>query len=249
MMPPMHSITILGVRVDDVTLDETAAQIASLIAAKTPRHIVTVNPEFVMEAQRNAPFATVLRDAALAVPDGVGLNLAARWLGQPLRARVPGVDLCERLAALSAQKGYRIFLLGAAPGVAEQTARVLARRFPGVQIAGCYAGSPRPEEEPAIHQQIRAAQPDILLVAYGAPAQDLWIARNQAVLGVPVAIGVGGTFDELAGVVQRTPRWVQRIGLKWLHRLIQQPWRAKRIYTAVVRFPLAVWRGTVTSDK
>ena len=249
MIAPMHSITILGVRVDDVTLDEALDQIEGFIAAKTPRQIVTINPEFVMEAQHNSRFAAVLRDAALAVPDGVGLNLGARWLRQPLRARVPGVDLCERLAALSAQKGYRIFLLGAAPGVAEQTARVVQQRFPGVQIVGCYAGSPRPADEAQIHEQIRAAQPDILLVAYGAPAQELWIARNQAALGVPVAIGVGGTFDELAGVVQRTPRWVQRIGLKWLHRLIQQPWRAKRIYTAVVRFPLAVWRAEVKSNK
>ncbi len=242
----MHSITILGVRVDDVTLPEALDQIETFIVAKTPRHIVTVNPEFVMEAQGNAAFAAVLRAAALAVPDGVGLNLVTRWQTQPLRGRVPGVDLCERLAALSAEKGYRIFLLGAAPGVAEQTARVLQQRFPAVQIVGCYAGSPRPTDEPLIHEHIRAAQPDTLLVAYGAPAQELWIARNQAALGVPVAIGVGGTFDELAGVVQRTPRWVQRIGLKWLHRLIQQPWRAKRIYTAVVRFPLAVWRAEVT---
>jgi len=249
MIASMHSITILGVRVDDVTLPEAVAQIESFIAAQTPRQIVTVNPEFVMEAQRNAAFAAVLRGAALAVPDGVGLNLVTRWQKQPLRGRVPGVALCERLAALSAQKGYRIFLLGAAPGVAERTARVLAQRFPGVQIVGCYAGSPCSADEAMIHDQVRAAQPDILLVAYGAPAQELWIARNQAALGVPVAIGVGGTFDELAGVVQRTPRWVQRIGLKWLHRLIQQPWRAKRIYTAVVRFPLAVWREEVTSDK
>lgn len=249
MIAPMHSITILGVRVDDVTLNEALDQIEAFIAAQMPHQVVTVNPEFVMAAQRNAPFAAVLRNAALAVPDGVGLNLVAHWQKQPLRGRVPGVDLCERLAVLSAQKGYRIFLLGAAPGVAEQTARMLQQRFPGIQIVGCYAGSPRPEDEAAIHHHIRAAQPDILLVAYGAPAQELWIARNQPVLGVPVAIGVGGTFDELAGVVQRTPQWVQRIGLKWLHRLIQQPWRIKRIYTAVVCFPLAVWREQITSDE
>jgi N-acetylglucosaminyldiphosphoundecaprenol N-acetyl-beta-D-mannosaminyltransferase len=245
MIAPMYSITILGVRVDDVTLGEALDQIESFIHKRTPHHVVTVNPEFVMEAQRNETFAAVLRNAALAVPDGVGLNLVTRWGKQPLQGRVPGVDLCERLAGLSAQKGYRIFLLGAAPGVAEQTARVLRQRFGGVQIVGCYSGSPRSKDEPAIHERIHAAQPDILLVAYGAPAQELWIARNQPVLGVPVAIGVGGTFDELAGVVQRTPQWVQRIGLKWLHRLIQQPWRAKRIYTAVVRFPFAVWRAQV----
>lgn len=242
MMAHMHSITILDVRVDDVTLAETVELIESFIAAQTPHHVVTLNPEFVMEAQHNQPFAAVLRDAALVVPDGVGLTLAARWLGQPLRGRVPGVDLCERLSALSAHKGYRIFLLGAAPGVAEHTAGVLRQRFGDVQIVGCYSGSPRPDDEAAIRERMRAARPDILLVAYGAPAQELWIARNQAALGVPTAIGVGGTFDELAGVVQRTPPWVGRIGLKWLHRLIQQPQRAPRIWTAVVRFPLAVWR-------
>jgi N-acetylglucosaminyldiphosphoundecaprenol N-acetyl-beta-D-mannosaminyltransferase len=238
----MHSITILGVRIDNVSLDEAVAQIERFLAAGTPHQVVTVNPEFVMEAQHNAAFAAVLRDAALAVPDGIGLNLVARLLRLPLRGRVPGVELCERLAALSANKGYRLFLLGAAPRVAEATAQVLQQHFTGVVIAGCYAGSPRPEDESAIHQRILAAKPDILMVAYGAPAQELWIARNQPLLHIPIAIGVGGTFDELAGVVQRTPKWVQRIGMKWLHRLIQQPWRWKRIWTAVVKFPLAVWR-------
>jgi N-acetylglucosaminyldiphosphoundecaprenol N-acetyl-beta-D-mannosaminyltransferase len=111
-----------------------------------------------------------------------------------------------------------------------------------VVIAGCYAGSPRPEDEPAIHERILAAKPDILLVAYGAPAQELWIARNQPLLGVPAAIGVGGTFDYLAGHVPRAPRWMRRLGLEWLFRLIRQPWRWRRIWTAVVSFPLAVWR-------
>lgn len=237
----MHSITILGVRIDNVTLDEAAEQIAQFIAARTTHQIVTVNPEFVMEAQHNAAFAHVLRRAALAVPDGFGLLLVARWLGQPLQERVPGVELTERLAVLSARKGYRLFLLGAAPGVAATTARVLEQRFPGVMIAGYYAGSPRPEDEATIRAHVLAAKPDILLVAYGAPAQDLWIARNQALLQVPVAIGVGGTFDYLSGNVQRAPRWLRAIGLEWLFRLLRQPWRWKRIWTAVVRFPIAVW--------
>lgn len=239
----MRSITILGVRVDDVTLDEAVGLIEQMIAARQPRQIVTVNPEFVMEAQRNPAFAAVLQQAALAVPDGTGISLAARWLGQPLRGRVPGIDLCERLAARSAQHGYRLFLLGAAPDVASRAAQTLQRRFGKVQIVGCYAGSPRTQDEATIRRRIHAAQPDIVLVAYGAPAQELWIARNQTCLQVPVAIGVGGTFDELAGVVQRTPAWVQRLGMKWLHRLIQQPRRVPRIWTAVVRFPLAVWQA------
>ncbi len=241
-MTDLHAhITLLGVRVDDVTMDETLAQVGAFVQAGGPHQIVTVNPEFVMAAQHNQAFADVLHRADLAVPDGAGLALAARWTQQQLRGRVAGVELCERLASLSAQYGWRLFLLGAAPGVADEAAAALKRRFPAMVLAGTFAGSPRPVDEAHIQSLIAAAKPDVLLVAYGAPAQDLWIARNQPLLQVPVAIGVGGTFDYLSGRVLRAPLWMQRLGLEWLFRLVRQPWRWKRIWTAVVRFPLAVW--------
>jgi N-acetylglucosaminyldiphosphoundecaprenol N-acetyl-beta-D-mannosaminyltransferase len=233
-------VTILGIRIDDVSMDETIERISAMLADGASHHVVTVNPEFVMTAQQNALFRDVLRRADLAVPDGIGLNLAARWTGQRLTHRVPGVELCERLADLSARTGARIFLLGAAPGIAEAAADVLRQRYPDVVIAGCYAGSPRPEDEAAIQQRLMAAQPDVLLVAYGSPAQDLWIARNQPRLAIPVAIGVGGSFDYLSGNVPRAPRLMRRLGLEWLYRLVRQPWRWRRIWTAVVQFPLAV---------
>ncbi len=240
-------ITLLGVRIDDVSMAETLTLIVAFLRAGMPRQIVTINPEFVMTAQHNPAFAAVLRAAALAVPDGVGLKLAARLAGQRLHGRVAGIDLCEQLAAASESHGWRLFLLGAAPGVAEATASALRQRFPGVVIAGTYAGSPQPEDEATIRALIVAAQPDILLVAYGAPAQDLWIARNQSALQVPVAIGVGGSFDYLSGRVPRAPHWLRQLGLEWLFRLIRQPWRWKRIWTAVVIFPMAVlgdrWRS------
>lgn len=250
-MPSMNRershITLLGVRIDDVSMAETLAHIEALIQAGTPHQIVTINPEFVMAAQQNAAFAAVLRTAALAVPDGVGLKLAARLAGQRLHGWVAGVDLCEQLAAASQSHGWRLFLLGAAPCVADATATVLRQRFPGVVLGGTYAGSPRPEDEATIQALIAAAQPDVLLVAYGAPAQDLWIARNQSGLRVPVAIGVGGSFDYLSGRVLRAPRWIRQLGLEWLFRLLRQPRRWKRIWTAVVIFPMAVlwdrWRS------
>lgn len=235
------SITILGVRIDDVTMEEAITTIARFIHVGSPHHVVTINPEFVMTAQQQPEFRAVLNCADLAVPDGVGLKLVAHRIGQPLRGRVPGVELCERLAQLSAATGCRLYLLGAAPGVVEAAAAVLAQRFPGVVIAGCYAGSPRTDDEAAIRERICAAHPDVLLVAYGSPAQDLWIARNQPTIQVPVAIGVGGTFDYLSGRIVRAPRIVRRAGLEWLFRLIRQPWRWRRIWTAAVRFPLAVW--------
>jgi N-acetylglucosaminyldiphosphoundecaprenol N-acetyl-beta-D-mannosaminyltransferase len=231
-------VVILGVAIDDVLMDEAIAAVARFIDEGGPHQIVTVNPEFVMEARRNRAFRRVLAAADLATPDGFGIILAARWRGTPLRGRVTGIDLTERIAAEAARRGWSLFLLGAAPGVAERAAAVLQRANPGLRIAGCYAGSPRPADEPPIRERIIAARPDVLLVAYGHPAQDLWIARNQPLLRVPVAIGVGGTFDELAGVVPRAPALVQRLGLKWLYRLIVQPWRWRRIMTAA---PLFLW--------
>lgn len=233
-------IVILGVAVDNITEDQAMAWIADYIAAGRPHHVVTVNPEFVMAARRNPAFRRVLRAADLATPDGFGLLLAARLQGARFRGRVTGIELTERLAREAAQRGWRLFLLGAAPGVAERAATALAARNPGLVIAGCYAGSPRPADEPHIRALIARAQPDVLLVAYGHPQQDLWIARNQPLLRVPVAIGVGGTFDELAGVVPRAPALLHRLGLKWVYRLYKQPWRWRRIITAVPLFLAAV---------
>lgn len=249
VMQSYSSATLLGVRIDDVSMDQAVAQIAAFARDGGTHHVVTVNPEFVMAAQRNAEFLHTLQRADLAVPDGVGLNFAARWTGQTLGFRVPGIELCERLAALSATSGLRLYLLGAAPGVAEAAAAVLEQRFPGVTIAGCFAGSPRPVDEPEIHDRLRVARPDILLVAYGSPVQDLWIVRNQPLLNIPVAIGVGGALDYISGRVIRAPLWLRRLGLEWLFRLIRQPWRWKRIWTAVARFPVAVLREQKNKGK
>jgi N-acetylglucosaminyldiphosphoundecaprenol N-acetyl-beta-D-mannosaminyltransferase len=231
-------ITILGVAVDDITEDEAISRIADFIVAGGPHQIVTVNPEFVMEARRNPAFRAALASADLATPDGFGLLLVARQRGTPFRGRVTGVELVGRIAAEGARRGWSLFLLGAAPGIAERAAAALRRDYPRLRVAGCYAGSPRAEEEAHIHALIAAGNPDVLLVAYGHPAQDLWIARNQPRLRVPVAIGVGGLLDYLAGAVPRAPRWMRRLGLEWLYRLFRQPWRWRRILTAV---PLFLW--------
>jgi N-acetylglucosaminyldiphosphoundecaprenol N-acetyl-beta-D-mannosaminyltransferase len=146
------------------------------------------------------------------------------------------------IAEAAARRGWRLFFLGAAEGVAQRAADRLTARYPGLTMAGVFAGSPRRADEAKQVAMIQAAGTDVLLVAYGAPAQDYWIARNRARLGVPVSIGVGGAFDFLAGAARRAPRWVQRLGLEWLHRLYRQPWRARRIFTAAVLFPLAVLR-------
>lgn len=226
---PERSLDVLGVRVDDVTMAETVAWVREMVLAREPRHIVTVNPEFVIRAQQDAPFRVVLNSADLALADGQGILWAAKRLGHPLRERVTGADAVPALCALAAECGFSVYLLGAAEGVAEEAAARLQEQLPGLIVAGCYAGSPRPEDEPAIRARLAAAHPDLLFVAYGAPAQDLWIARNAASLGIPVAMGVGGTLDFIAGRVRRAPLWMRQHGLEWLFRLLIQPWRWRRM--------------------
>jgi N-acetylglucosaminyldiphosphoundecaprenol N-acetyl-beta-D-mannosaminyltransferase len=148
---------------------------------------------------------------------------------------VTGVDTVQRIAELAARKGYCLFLLGAAQGVANLCAQRLNNKYPNLQIVGAYSGSPAVEEEDGIVALVKQAKPDVLFVAYGAPQQDKWIARNLNRLGVPLAMGVGGAFDFIAGMAVRAPQWMQRLGLEWLHRLYCEPWRWRRML-ALPRF-------------
>lgn len=241
-VPP--TVTILGVKVHALTNAQTLALIEAFIASGRPHQLATVNPEFVVAAQEDKVFREIINNAALALPDGIGLLKAASILGAtPLPERVAGSDLVVRLAELSDRKGYRIYFLGAQPGVAEKTVEKLRVRYPNLQVAGCYAGSPSSEENEAILQRILPTRPDILLVAYGAPKQDKWIAQNLERLQIPVCLGVGGSFDFIAGTARRAPLWLQRLGLEWFHRLLTQPWRWRRIWNAVPRFSWLVLRS------
>jgi N-acetylglucosaminyldiphosphoundecaprenol N-acetyl-beta-D-mannosaminyltransferase len=227
--PDRERVTILGVPVDKLTYAALLDHIGVWINARDGlHHLCTVNPEFVMIAQRDVNFFNILSRADLCLPDGIGLVYAARYLGEHVPERVTGSDGVPAIAERAAAEGWRIYMLGAWEGVADRAAAVLQARYPGVQIVGTYSGSPRPEDEDAIVERVNAAKPDILLVAYGAPVQDKWIARNAPRLNAAVAMGVGGTFDYLAGDVPLAPGWIRRIGFEWLFRLVRQPWRARR---------------------
>lgn len=232
--------TLLGVPIDVVDLPGAVERVAELMASGGAQQVVTVNPEFLVAARCRPAFAAVLRRAALATPDGIGVVLAARLRGVRLAGRVTGSDLLPLLARRAAAAGWRLFLLGAPPGVAERAAAALREQAPGLVVAGCFAGSPSQAEEPAILERLRAARPDLLLVAYGAPAQDLWLARNLARTPARVGIGVGGAFDFLAGAKPRAPAVLRRAGLEWLYRLWREPWRARRILAAVPVFTLLI---------
>ena len=240
------SVSVLGVRVDRISQAQTLEQIEALLAryraaggAIACKQLVTVNTEFIMAAQRDEAFRAIINHAALVVPDGMGVVWATRYLGRPAPERVTGTDTLVELAGLCARHSYRLYLLGAAPGVAEEAGRRLQERYPALEIAGSYAGSPAIEEEEGILERLRAANADVLCVAYGAPAQERWIARNLERLPVAVAMGVGGAYDFLSGRQRRAPRAMQRLGVEWLYRLYREPWRWRRML-ALPRFAIVV---------
>jgi N-acetylglucosaminyldiphosphoundecaprenol N-acetyl-beta-D-mannosaminyltransferase len=239
-LPEFPVRRILGRPVHDLDLAGAERWFRAALAGDRCRQVVTLNPEFVMAARSDPEFARAIEEADLSIPDGVGLILAGRRLGQPLRARVTGVDTVTRLAGWAAETGAGIYFLGAAPGVGAAAADRLRALHPDLPVAGTYPGSPADGEAPAILDRIRSSGARIVLVAFGAPAQDLWIARQRAALevaGVRVAVGVGGAFDFISGRVPRAPGPIRRIGLEWLFRLIRQPWRWRRM----LRLPLFAW--------
>lgn len=232
IIPAVRRVHILGTGIDDVTYDEALALCERYMRSGRPHYLVTPNPEFVMRARRDPAFRRALDDASLAIPDGSGLLYAAWLFGTPLRAQVRGTDLAYRLIARGVPAGRRLFLLGAAPGVSEAAAARLAVQFPGLAVAGTYGGNGSPAGDAHSVAHVRAAgRVDLLLVAYGAPKQELWMHRNVPLLDVGLAMGVGGVLDYMAGRVPRAPTLLREAGFEWLYRLGVQPWRWRRQLT------------------
>lgn len=238
--PLPQRVPLLDVGISPVTMETTLQRVREFIAEGGPHLIVTSNATALIQAQEDPELRSIINQADLVTPDGAGVLWSAKVLGLPLLERVSGIDLMQELCRLAAQEGYRVFLLGAAPGVAEEAARRLQERFPGLQVAGTHHGYFGPEEEEEVLERIREAQPDILFVAFGIPKQEKWIWRHRERLQVPVCLGVGGSFDVLSGRIPRAPLWMQRWGLEWLWRVWKEPRRLPRL-AALPRF---VWEVT-----
>ena len=215
-------------RVDCIDMQGALGRVEQMVDDGGHHLVATVNPEFVMQAGRDSEFARVLESADLCLPDGTGVVWAARRLGCELVAPVTGVDIVPLLAAMCARRGFRLFLLGASPGVAAELASRLRAEHPGLEVAE-HPGSPDPSGDEEALKLIRAHRTQVLLVAYGAPKQEMWIERTNELSGVAVAMGVGGAFDYLTGRVTRAPAWMRGAGLEWMYRLAQQPWRVRRM--------------------
>jgi N-acetylglucosaminyldiphosphoundecaprenol N-acetyl-beta-D-mannosaminyltransferase len=223
-----------GTLVDRVDREEAVKRISSFLWSGRPHQIVTVNLDFLSIAERDERFRTLINSSDLAVADGMPLVWLSRLRGEPLAERVAGVELLDDSCRIAAQTGHGVFLLGAAPGVAEIAAERLEERHPGLRIVGTYsperATLGRHKENERIVNMIREAKPGFLFVALGAPRQDRWIRDHLHELDVPVSMGVGCVFDLLAGVSSRAPIWMQSAGLEWAYRLVREPRRLWRRY-------------------
>ncbi|PIR51745.1 acetylglucosaminyldiphospho-UDP acetyl-beta-D-mannosaminyltransferase [Candidatus Peregrinibacteria bacterium CG10_big_fil_rev_8_21_14_0_10_49_16] len=238
----MPRISLLGIPIDALTQREAVRRIQKMCYSDTQHHVITPNSEMLVSASIHPDFFAVLQLSSLNIPDSAGLLWAARHTQQELPERVAGVDVVQELCSTLGE-GVRVFLLGGKGGVGQRAGDVLLQKNPRLQVVGTYEGSPRSEDVEEIVQRVNVAQPTLLLVAFGAPQQDEWIATYlKEMPSVHVAMGVGGTFDFLAGKTKRSPLWMQRMGLEWLWRVVREPWRWRRVLNAIVVFPYLVLR-------
>jgi N-acetylglucosaminyldiphosphoundecaprenol N-acetyl-beta-D-mannosaminyltransferase len=241
LTPDVERVHVLDVPISKVTNQEALAILTDFVRSGEPHLVVTADASAVVAAAQDRDFRAVIQGAALVTPDSTGILWAARRLGQPLPERVSGVDLAERLCELGGKFGWGVFFYGAAPGVAEEAAGVMQARYPGLRIAGTAHGFLNEREQGELEERIRQSRPELLFVAMGIPRQEKWIWSRMSRLGVPVSMGVGGTFDVFAGHVTRAPVWMQRHGLEWLYRLWKNPRKISKVAT-LPRFVLLVLR-------
>lgn len=249
----VETLALFGLPISNVTMTEAIGKIVDGIQSGRTQQIATANLDFARNARRDAYLHKVICDCSMVLPDGAPMLWASILFGRPLKERVTGVDLIPELAKLSAERGYRIFMLGSEEKNSKQAADVLEQRYPGVQIVERYSPPVKPLEQmddQDILQRIHLAKPDILLVAFGNPKQELWIDRNRERLNVPVMIGIGGSLDMIAGSLRRAPRMIQKLQLEWMFRMFQEPRRlfpryARDFRALVEHLPAAIvatWR-------
>ncbi|MCH7343712.1 WecB/TagA/CpsF family glycosyltransferase [Pelomonas sp. CA6] len=223
-------ITLMGCQIDNLSMEETLQTIEGFIASGRPHQHVVVNVDKLVKAQQDPELRRIINDCALINADGMPVVWASRLLGRPLKERVAGVDLFDALMVRAAHKGWRVYLLGAREEVVSRVQQLYQQRFPHLVFAGWRNGYWTPEQEPEVVRHITEARADLLFVAISSPKKEQFLGAHQAQMRIPFAMGVGGSFDVAAGQVSRAPRWMQRCGLEWFYRFLQEPRRMFRRY-------------------
>lgn len=217
---------VLGVGFDNITMDEAVSRALDIIENGESGYVVTPNPEIVMACRRDEQALRAVNGAELVIPDGIGIIYGARILAKPMKERIPGIEFAGRLMDKMQERGYKLFLFGAKPGVAEKAAERLREQYPNLTICGCengYFTDSRP-----IIQEIRNSGADVVFVCLGAPKQEKWMAEHQAETGAKLMVGLGGSLDVFSGTVKRAPEFWQKTKLEWLYRALTDPKRFKR---------------------
>lgn len=234
-----QAVWVWGLPLAPLTFEQSLERVDQLIAAGKPNFFITANLQYALLTDQDARLPPVNAQAAFILADGMPLVWASRWRKQRLPERVAGSDLVPALCEQAARKGHRVFLLGGAPGIADEAARKLCERFPALQIVGIEVPPFRElsaEEQAQMLERIRNAKPDLLFVAFGQPKGELWMAQHREALGVPACVQIGASLDFVAGKVDRAPRWMQRGGLEWLYRLYREPGRLIGRYSRNIWF-------------
>ncbi len=230
----MARIKFMNTELDNLTMGEALEEIERLIQRNLPAYVVTPNVDHIVRLEQGGAFAEAYRNADLILTDGMPLLWISRWYGTPIKEKISGSDLFPKLCELAAKKGYTMFFLGAAEGVAAKAADNMTKEYPGLSVVGTYSppfGFEKfPEELQKIEQIVTAAHPQILIAALGCPKQECFLFENRKRLNVPVSLGLGATLDFAAGNVKRAPKWMSEHGLEWLFRLIQEPKRMGKRY-------------------
>jgi len=224
-----ETVEIVGITIDNVNMDEAAGLLEKYLDTDTCSMVFTPNSEILLESVKSRELETALNGGQLVIPDGIGVVIASKFYGTPVKERVAGIDLMLRLMEIADSGGKSIYILGGKPGVAEEAAIRLTEKYGGLRIAGARDGYFEAEEEKKIINEINGSNADILLAALGAPKQEKFIYGNRNVLKVRIAMGVGGSIDILAGRAKRAPEFYRKAGLEWLYRLMKEPWRIGRM--------------------
>jgi len=241
-------INIFGVLIDRIDYNEACRRVEKFLQTYGRKVIVTPNAEIIMAARKDINLAEMLNRADICLPDGVGVVIASRIFGNPLAERTTGFDFMLKILKMAEKQSLSVFLLGGKPDVAEKAAAKIKEMFPRIRIAGTHHGYFNEKEENKIIDIINDKEPDIVLVAMGFPKQEKFMIENRDKLKFRVSMGVGGSFDVLSGNVSRAPIIMQKAGLEWLHRLITQPWRFKRMMVLPL-FLIEVIKHRLLPDK
>jgi N-acetylglucosaminyldiphosphoundecaprenol N-acetyl-beta-D-mannosaminyltransferase len=223
-------IEMMGCLIDNLSMEQTLEKIEGFVRSERPHQHVVVNVDKLSKAARDPELRRIINACALISADGMPVVWASRLLGKPLKERVAGIDLFECLVRRAAEKGWRVFFLGAEEEVVQDLKRMYQEKFPALQVAGVRNGYWRAEEEAAVVKLIAESRPDLLFVAISSPLKEHFLGQYQAQMKVPFAMGVGGSFDIAVGKVRRAPRWMRRCGLEWFFRFLQEPRRLFRRY-------------------